>query len=405
MRSSDLVESGKAESSLTPLSLDGADPATLSIQAKPVFWILESGLTLAGKDGMGSPELAGAQEALVPDPPSSLGGGASLRDPAEVDPTPIARRLLRRLAGLDVADTSFLRRRFRGDHESVRPRLEKVGATFVRGFNEALEEDRPEPLARRLDRIEREWQGFAYEGAGMALAILDWMTPWRRDRIDRFLAGPGDPHLYLVIVGAGWISARLPVPPEKVIRRFDPTLRWLALDGYGFHEGFFDWPRSVEARQVPERVKGYARRAFDFGLGRSLWFVDGADVRLLPRTIARFPADRQADLWSGLGLAVGYAGGRPEGDLEELGRAAGPLLPQLRQGVAFAVGARDRAHNLAPHTELAARVLCGRTAREIAELTDALRPASVPEALDVERPAFETWRLRIQQALVERGPL
>src|SRR6185295_17786618 len=138
---------------------------------------------------------------------------------------------------------------FRGDHASVRERLEKVGATFVRGFNDALEEDRPEPLARRLAQIELEWQGFAYEGAGMALAILDWMTPWRRDRLARFLAGPGDAHLYIIIVGAGWISARLPVPPERVMRSFDPVLRWLALDGYGFHEGFFHWPRSVERQQ------------------------------------------------------------------------------------------------------------------------------------------------------------
>jgi hypothetical protein len=188
------------------------------------------------------------------------------------------------------------------------------------------------------------------------------------------------------------------------MRAFDPTLRWLALDGYGFHQGFFHWPQSVEAQEVPRRLRGYARRAFDLGLGRSLWFVDGADVQLVPRTIARFPESRQADLWSGLGLAVGYAGGRPKSDLEELGRAAERFLPQLRQGVAFAAGARDRAGNLVPHSELAARVLCDRGAKEIAELTDTLRPASHPEELGVERPAFEEWRLKIQQELAERGP-
>jgi hypothetical protein len=328
--------------------------------------------------------------------------GAELSLPTASASRP-GRRLLRRLLGLNPADTSFARRRFRGDYAAVRERLERVGATFVRGFNEALEEDRPEPLARRLRRIELEWQGFAYEGAGMALAILDWMTPWRRDRVVRFLAGPADPHCYLVIVGAGWISARLPVSPDRVMRQFDPVLRWLALDGYGFHEAFFHWPRTVEQQTVPKGLRGYARRAFDLGVGRSLWFVDGADVSRLPRTLARFPAERQPELWSGLGLAVAYAGGRRRADLETLRQAAGPHLPQLGQGIAFAAAARSRAGNLAAHTELAAQAICGRSAQAMAGIADDMRPDLGSEHLSADEPAFEVWRQRIQQKLVEGG--
>jgi hypothetical protein len=319
--------------------------------------------------------------------------------PFELNPARARRSswagLRRALFGISPGETSFARRGFRGDSAAVRERLERVGASFVHGYHAALEETGPEAVAARIDELEREFRGFAFEGAGMALALLDAITPGRRDRLDRFLAGPGEPHVYLVIVGAGWILARLPVSPERLLARLDPVKGWLAMDGYGFHEGFFRWPRSVERREIPRKVRGYARRGFDQGLGRSLWFVDGADVKRLPATIGAFPGERQADLWSGLGLACAYAGGRTRAEVEALAQAAGEHLPAFAQGVTFAAKARERAGNLAPQTELAAEVVCGMTATEAAAVTD-----RAAEALPADRPgepAFEVWRHRIQE--------
>lgn len=220
-------------------------------------------------------------------------------------PRAAGSRIRRALFSIAPEETSFGRRGFRGDSAAVRQRLEEVGRCFVAGYHAALEDDRPLPLAAWIDaEVERELQGFAYEGAGMALALLDALIPGRRNRLARLLTGPGDAHAYIIHVGAGWILARLPLAPERLLARLeDPVLRWLALDGYGFHEGFFRWPRFVERREIPRKLRGYARRGFDQGLGRSLWFVDGADVRLIPRTISSFPDDRQPDLWSGVGLA------------------------------------------------------------------------------------------------------
>jgi hypothetical protein len=254
-----------------------------------------------------------------------------------------------------------------------------------------------------------EWQGFAFEGAAMGLALLDAVTPWRRDRLASFIAGPADPHFYIAHVGAGWVLARLPLSPRRFIARLDPFQRWLALDGYGFHEGFFNWPRSVVRQEVPRRLEGYARRGFDQGLGRSLWFVDGADVDLLPRTIAAFPPERQCDLWAGLGLACGYAGGRSAAEIAQLAGAAGESAACLAQGIAFAAEARARAENMAAHTELACATVWGMSAEEVAALTRNTRPDLPPDAadtadtVDAAVPAFEVWRMNIQRRYSQRS--
>jgi hypothetical protein len=313
----------------------------------------------------------------------------------------IGAALRRALFGIAPGETSFERRGFRTDSEALRARLENVGSCFVAGYHAALAEDRPEPLAARIEaEMEQEFQGFAYEGAGMALALRDALSLRRRDRLARFLAGPGDAHPYIINVGAGWILGRLPLSPEPLLSRLpDPVMRWLALDGYGFHEGYFRWPRSVERQEVPAKVRGYARRGFDQGLGRSLWFVRGADVRRIPATINAFPAERRPDLWSGLGLACAYAGGRTRAEVEELLRATGPYAPHLAQGVAFAAKCRERAGNMAAHTTLACEVVWGLSAEETAGVTDEARhdlPADRPG-----EPAFEVWRQRIQQHFFE----
>jgi hypothetical protein len=173
-------------------------------------------------------------------------------------------------------------------------------------------------------------------------------------------------------------------------------LGWLAVDGFGFHEGYFSASRYVYA-QEPPRASGYARRVFDQGLGRSIWFVDCGDVHRIPKTIAAFHTSRQADLWSGVGLACAYAGGSDSAALVALLEATGLMLPDFAQGVAFATKARLRAGNPSRFTDLAAEVVCGMPAVEAAKITD----LALADCLEGgAEPAYEVWREGIRSRLV-----
>lgn len=304
-------------------------------------------------------------------------------------------QLRRRLFGIAPEETSIARRGFTVSDPAVQSRLETIGQAFVHGYHAALVQPHPAALTAELNKLELELCGFAYEGAGMGLALLDLLAPWPSRYLLNFLHGPGQPHAYMIQIGVGWALARLKRPVAGWLQRLDPVVNWLLLDGYGFHETYFGWQKVLNEQAIPKPLTGYARRGFDQGVGRALWFVKGGNVDRITAAIGALPVTRHNDIWSGVGLASAYAGGVACGVLEELTAAAGAEgFAPLAQGVVFAAKTRQRAGNPAPHTELACRVICGLTLAEAAALFDRAGqtlPANGPT------PAFEVWRQRIQQ--------
>ena len=296
-------------------------------------------------------------------------------------PSSLRGALRQKLFGVSIRETSFARRGFRSHSAATRARLESIGGIFLVGYHAGLAADRSESLAAELDSVVLADRGFAFEGAGMALALLDRVTPWRRNRFAHFVEGVAAPHVYMAHIGAGWALARLGRRFAPATLPFDPLMRWLVIDGFGFHEGYFATRRAVDALHRPSWLCDYATCAFDQGLGRSLWFIEGGDDAAITRRIARFPADRRADLWSGVGLAATYAGGVADATLVALREASGEHLLDLAQGAAFAAQARVRACNSAPHTDAACNVFTHRSATAAATLTDqALAQAGDPAA-------------------------
>ncbi|WP_369213105.1 DUF1702 family protein [Streptomyces flavofungini] len=283
----------------------------------------------------------------------------------------------------------------RGDTPTWR-HLETVVRTAVGGYHSVLDSSRMEDLVPRLDRTPLELRGYAYEGAAMGLTGLDCFLPGA-SRLQAYLAGPGSPHVYMVHIGAGEALARLRRRPEPFMRRLsDPALRWLVMDGYGFHEGFFKERRFVDRQQVPAHLSPFARRVFDQGVGRSIWFTRGADPGDIARTVADFPSHRHADLWVGVGVACGYVGGVDRAAVEALRGAAGRHVTRMAVGAAFVAKGRIRAGNPIPDTDLACEVLCGLSGEAAAHHVDRAFK-DLPDTPSA--PAYDVLQRRLHTAL------
>jgi len=312
--------------------------------------------------------------------------------------------LRRRILTPSITATRLDVRGFHIKDDATRARLERIGATFLTGYGYAAEARTVTDAEQRLETLEEEVRGFGYEGAAMGFAIRDGLPIGGSDHVAQFLAGRGRQHIYMAYIGVGWAMARLPRFRWSRIRVADPLMRWLVLDGYGFHQAYFHTQRYVTEHyreaDLPWPAEGprwYVQHAVDQGIGRALWFIGGADVEQVTALIDGFPDDRKPDLYSGAGLAASYAGGADSAELAQLAERAGAYLPQLRQGAVFAVTARYEADLVVPHTELAARFFCSATPAEAARLSADCRPDPAAEQDDL--PAYELWRRTIAAAL------
>lgn len=314
------------------------------------------------------------------------------------------RTLRRRLLTPSTEETKFSTRGFREKDPETLRMLEHIGEVFLSGYAIAAEARSVTEAEAELEKVAREFRGFAYEGAGMGFAVREGLPAGRR-WLDQFLAGRGDEHVYMIYVGAGWAMARLPKSrwAKLTAGLRDPVLCWLALDGYGFHQAYFHTARYVRGHYrepvFPWPAKdptGYASRVIDQGIGRATWFVCGADADLVADALDAFPADRQADLYSGAALAATYAGGAGEAELQGFLLRGAAYQPEIAQGSAFACAARVRAGLVTSDTELAAAVLCGTTPKH----AESVCRKTLPDpSEDGEVPAFELWRGRIASTL------
>ena len=284
--------------------------------------------------------------------------------------------------------------------------LETVGEMFLTGYAYAAEARTPADCEDMIERLPRQYRGFAYEGAGMGYAVRDGLPIGNSHHVADFLASRADSHVYMVYVGVGWALARLPrFTWAKVSAAVpDPLLRWLVLDGYGFHQAYFKTDKYVHGQYrepafpwPAEGPRWYADRAIDQGIGRAMWFVGGTDPNRVADMIDRFPESRRPDLYAGSGLAATYAGGVTEDELWTFLRRGQDYVPQIAQGSAFAATTRIETGLTTDHTRLASRVLCGVTPEQAAQVSGAARPAP---GFHGDVPAFEQWRQNISAGLV-----
>jgi len=317
------------------------------------------------------------------------------------------RALRRRILTPNLSATKLDVRGFHEKDAASKELLETVGATFLTGYGAAVEARTTAQCEQRLEQAPPQFRGFAYEGAAMGYAVLDGLPVGGNDHVSAFLAGRGSQHAYMAYIGVGWAMARLPRFRWSRITVADPLMRWLVLDGFGFHQAYFKTDSYVigqyQEPEFPWPAEGqqwYANHAIDQGIGRALWFVGGTEAELVASMIENFPQSRQPDLWSGAGLAATYAGGAGEEELLAFAERAGRYRPQVAQGSAFAATARVEAGLVTAHTDLATQVFWGMTPERASAVSIDQRPEG-PAADDL--PAYELWRQRVASAFVALG--
>jgi len=255
-----------------------------------------------------------------------------------------------------------------------RDHLESILYAFLDGYDLAVVESDTRQLVGRLSSsIPPELLGFAYEGVGLYLAMLDLMIPGS-GRLEAFTHSDGAPHDYITMVGAGFAISRVPLARrrlESYQKRLDELTAFCVADGFGFHEGFFNWKSFVDGRQAaPAWMNLQNRTLFDSGIARAMWWVYGADPAAIAAAISRFAEERRPEMWAGIGVALSYASagpGNPDPSSKLLD-LSGPYRYDLLSGIPFAAHMRWKGRNPAPWTERACSELLDMSVAETSGL-------------------------------------
>jgi hypothetical protein len=325
---------------------------------------------------------------------------------------PVLTRLKSLVLSLPHKEASFSRRGFPGMDSPSREHLENILHAFIDGYNLAVVEPDTRELTRQLNSsIAPEFLGFAYEGTGLYFALMDLLIPGSA-RLEAFTHSAGQPHDYIAMVGAGFAISRIPLAIrrlESYQQRLDELTAFCLADGYGFHEGFFQWRSFVDGRKpAPASLNLQNRRLFDSGVARAMWWVYGADPGAIAAAISRFNEDRRPEMWAGLGVALSYASAGPNNPnpSEKLLELSGPYRYDLLSGIPFAAHMRWKGRNPAPWTERACSQLLNMS---VAETSDLVLNA-LQDFLDSWRgPKADKWtggylavRENIKQRLMEK---
>ena len=276
-----------------------------------------------------------------------------------------SKGLLYTMLKLSKDEIYFEKRGFAPCQPEVQTALEKILAAFVEGYNLTLAAKTHQQVVSNLDAaFDAHHVGFAYEGSGLCFAVKDLLKAWKKgSELRTFTTSHASKHDYIMTVGAGFAFARLPIPImsiESYMKRLDPMLAWCVPDGYGFHDGFFHHKKTIDkCGNYPRQFPEYMHQLYDSGVGRSMWWVKGAQPHAIKAAIDAFPEARRAEMWCGIGVAAAYAGGVGVPVLHQLTELAGPYHADLMCGVPFATVMRMKGQNPSDWTEQACQTLLG----------------------------------------------
>lgn len=217
-------------------------------------------------------------------------------------------------------------------------------------------------LIEYLENTEKEFSSIAYESASMAIALKSFERDTFPNEWLLFANGAAAAHQAQVYVGLGWAIAKCNLPFLKAVEKLHSQFYFRIADGCGYYDGSFRKRQAIIDKLVPVYLPAAAMPMYNQGIGRSIWYTEKADINKICSTIETFAADRHADLWRGVGIAVAYVGGCDDANLKTLLQYAASNGFQLACGAALAARSRTMANTMTEDTDRCSRLWFSLTA-------------------------------------------
>jgi hypothetical protein len=249
----------------------------------------------------------------------------------------------------------------------IADRMATIRHVFEDARLKANEQPDNDLLIPYLENFDSLFRSVAYEGASMSRALNNLAQGKELNHWFAYLEKVPQ-HSTQAYIGLGWAIAQRQVPVSDVLFIFDPIFRSRIIDGYGYYEGMFRQRYSVRDKIIPDDIKGDDLRAYDQGLGRSLWYTAKGSMMQLAELINDFPGIRKSDLWRGAAIAVAYIGAFDKNMLDSITRCASDYQIQLAIGAALLARSRWQAGTLNTDTGMICRHCCHLSAQEAAQM-------------------------------------
>ena len=283
--------------------------------------------------------------------------------------------------------------------QEVSENIEKIKSIFLNTQLFYATNGSMKSLLEYLEKIPATFRSIAYESASMSIALKGFENSMDTTEWQSFANGPAKAHQAQLYIGLGWAIAKLNLPFLSIVEKLDPLLHFRVADGCGYYDGSFRQRQSVMSQQLPAYLPVAILSLYDEGLGRSLLYSCNADIDKIKKTIETFSAKRQAALWRGMGIAVGYVGGCTDKLLKNIFDYAGEHGVQLACGAALAAKSRMDANSMTTDTDRCSRLwftLAGEAVKMFSVI-----PEDVATNYDRE-DFYNCWIKQIEEGLTER---
>jgi hypothetical protein len=162
-------------------------------------------------------------------------------------------------------------------------------------------------------------------------------------------------HTKQVLIGIGWAIAQEKNRSLIFTEMFDEAMLYSIWDGCGYYDGFLRQRQTIKNQNRLTYIDPKDYKAYDEGIGRSLWYLSKGDTEKVQKMVQGFSVDRHSDLWRGIGIACSYVGGFDESTLVSLRISAGEHAKQLYIGNAMVKASRMEAASPTIDMEVACR--------------------------------------------------